>query len=82
MNVDAIEQGTADSAKVMLNLARSAATLTGGIAEEPAFTPVQITTATDYETGVPGGRDRPQPDIAAPFAQGARTLRRQTPAWT
>jgi hypothetical protein len=53
VDIDAVEQGAADLAKVVLDLARGAAALAGGIAVEAALTPVQITTATEYEVGVP-----------------------------
>ena len=53
MDIDAVEQGTGDLAEIVLDLARGAAALAGGIAVEAALAPVQISTATEYETGVP-----------------------------
>jgi hypothetical protein len=45
VNIDAVEQGARDLAEVVLDLARGAAALAGGIAVEAALAPVQITTA-------------------------------------
>ena len=45
MDIDAVEQRTADLAEIMLDLARGAAALAGGIALEAALTSMQITTA-------------------------------------
>ena len=45
MDIDAVQQGTADLAEIVLYLTRGAAALAGGIAIEPALAGVQITTA-------------------------------------
>jgi hypothetical protein len=78
VDIDAVQQGAADFSEVLLNLSGRAAALARGIAVEAAFAPVQITTATEYETGVPGGNG-PYialfPAISLPFARRARTLR-------
>src|SRR4029077_20404276 len=54
VDIDAVQQGPADLPQVLLNLAGRATALARGIAEEPALARVQITTATQYELGVPG----------------------------
>jgi hypothetical protein len=76
VDIDAVEQGTADLAQIVLNLARGAPALAGGIAVEPALTPVQITTATEYEPGVPGGS--PGGRIGPPWQMRERPRR---PGW-
>jgi hypothetical protein len=53
VNIDAVEQGPADLAEILLDLAGRAAALTGGIAIEAAPAGVQIATATEYERRVP-----------------------------
>ena len=53
MDIDAVEEGTADLAEIVLDLARGATALAGGIAVEAAFTPVRVTTALEDERGVP-----------------------------
>ena len=57
MDIDAVEQGTADLAEIVLDLAGGAAALAGGIAVEPALTGVQITTAPDMKLECRAKRD-------------------------
>jgi hypothetical protein len=52
VDIDAVQQGSADLAEILLNLSRRAAAFPGRIAEEAAFAPVQITTVPEYERGV------------------------------
>jgi hypothetical protein len=49
VNIDAVEQRSADLSEVLLNLAGRAAALARGIAIEAAFAPVQISTATEHK---------------------------------
>jgi hypothetical protein len=45
VDIDAVEERTADLTEIVLDLTRGAAALAGGIAVEPALAGVQITTA-------------------------------------
>ena len=45
VDIDAVEQGAADLAEIVLDLTGSAAAFAGGIAVEAAFTPVHVATA-------------------------------------
>jgi len=79
VNIDAIQQRPADLAQVALDHGGRAAALARGIAEEAALAGVHVSTATEYEPGVPGGNQTywASPDINAAFAHRAPTLGRR-----
>jgi hypothetical protein len=58
VNIDAVQERSADLPEILLDLPRRAPAFARGVSVKPALAPVQITTATEYEAGVPGSRAR------------------------